>query len=181
MAGSRVFGLIYDAAGSMQRLFRYLRKKKELPEGAWLPIELVRIQNPYDTSRWIYIYHCSTHNLKNMRGQFWMSKESGPKLFYDAEGHIIGKYIFEDAWLRDEERADINNALRKSDLRQGVIELDKWNKMNTRFAKAPFSNRTLLEIVEHIYLQLGVTRDKIYRVKEHPTCFLAYFSTVAKN
>ena len=40
-----------------------------------------------------------------------MSKESGPKLFYDAEGHIIGKYIFEDALLCDKERVDSNNAL----------------------------------------------------------------------
>ena len=53
--------------------------------------------------------------------------------------------------------------------------------MNARFAKDPFSNTTLFKIVEHIYLQLGVTRKKIYRVKDHPTCFLGYFSTVAKK
>ena len=40
-----------------------------------------------------------------------MSKETGPKLFYYAEGHIIGRYIFENTWLRDKDRADSNNAL----------------------------------------------------------------------
>ena len=52
--------------------------------------------------------------------------------------------------------------------------------MNANFAKAPFSNRTLFKIVEHIYLHLGNTHEKIYRVKEHQTCFLGYFSTVTK-
>ena len=42
MVGLRVFGLICDAAGAMQRLYRYLRKKKQIPEGAWLPIKLVK-------------------------------------------------------------------------------------------------------------------------------------------
>ena len=111
MVGSRVFGLVCDAAGSMQRLYRYLRKKEVLPEEAWLSEDLVRFRNPYDTSRWIYFFHCATHNLKNMRGQFWESKPNGLKLFHDAEKNIISKSIYEDAWLRDEERALSNNAL----------------------------------------------------------------------
>ena len=80
--------------------------------------------------------------------------------------------------MRDENRAESNNALRKTDLRSGAIDLDKWNKTNARFAKAPFSLRTLMEILEFLYLQLCVTRDKIYRVSDHPTAFLGYFSTV---
>ena len=56
----------------------------------------------------------------------------------------------EDTWLREKERVYSNNALRKTDLWQGAIKLNKWNKMNAGFAKAPFSNRTVLELVEHI-------------------------------
>ena len=63
------------------------------------------------------MFHCATHNLKNMRGQFWMSKDTGSKFFYDTEGHIIGKYIFEDAWLRDKERTESNSTLQKTNLR----------------------------------------------------------------
>ena len=101
------------------------------------------------------MFHCATHNLKNMRGQFWMSKETGPKLFYDAESHTIGKHMFEEVWLCDKERAHSNNTLQQTDLWQGAIDLDKWNMMNTNFANAPFSNRTLIKIKDHIFLQLG--------------------------
>ena len=92
-----------------------------------------------------------THNLKNMRTQVWGSKPDGPKTFFDVNGIHIGKGIFEDAWLRDEDRAE-HNALRDIDIRQGAIELDKWNKMNARFAKAPFSIKTLTETEKHIRL-----------------------------
>ena len=53
--------------------------------------------------------------------------------------------------------------------------------MKTFFSKGPFSDRTLSKIVEHIYLQLGTTCKIIYRIKDHPTFFLGYFSTVAKK
>ena len=121
-----------------------------------------------------------THNLKNMRTQVWGSKPDGPKTFSDVDGILIGKGIFEDAWLHDKDQAE-HNALRETDIRQGAIKLDKWNKMNARFAKAPFSIRTLTEIEKHIGLQLGISRDQIYRVADHPTGYLGYFLTVAKK
>ena len=181
MVGSRVFGLVCDAAGSMQRLYRYLRKKEVLPEEAWLSADLVRFRNPYDTSRWIYLFHCATHNLKNTRGQFWESKPNGLKLFYHAEQNIISKSICKDAWLRDEERALSNNALQMTDLRKGSIELDKWNKMSAKAAKDPFTIRTQLELVQEICIQFGVSHDDIYQVKDHPTRFRGYFTTVVKK
>ena len=162
-------GFICDATGQMQRLLKYLREKEELP-----------FLNPYNTSRWIYVFHCMTHNLKNMRTQTWNSKHEGSKLFMDVDEVHFGKDIFQDPWLRDEERAD-RNALRETDIRQGAIELDKWNKMNAKFAKAPFSIKTLTEIMKHLYLHLGVSRDEMYRVADHPTRYIGYFSTVAKK
>ena len=116
-----------------------------------------------------------------MRGQFWESKPNGSKLFYDAEQNIISKSIYEDAWLRDKERALSNNALRMTDLRKGSIELDKWNKMSTKAAKDPFTIRTQLELVQEICIQLGVSHDGIYRVKDHPTRFHGYFTTVVEK
>jgi len=87
MAGSRVMGFICDGggSGSMQRLFLYLRKEEELPEVSWLPIRFVRFRNPYDPTRWIYMFHCATHNLKNGRGQIWPSLLDDKKLFLDAD------------------------------------------------------------------------------------------------
>ena len=180
LVGCRVMGFICDAAGQMQTLLRYLRKKQKLPEVGWLPEDLVRFPNPYDTSRWVYVYHCMTHNLKNMRTQLWGSKPDGPKLFLDEDGNHIGKGIFEDAWLRDKERAD-QNALRETDVRQAAIELDKWSKMCAKWAKAPFSIITLTDILKHLYLLLGVHRDLMYPVDDHPTGYIGYFSTAAKK
>ena len=74
LVGCRVFDLVCDAAGSMQRLFTYLRKKTKLTEDAWLAADCVRFRNPFDRSRWIFMHHCSTHNCKNMRTQTWNSQ-----------------------------------------------------------------------------------------------------------
>ena len=90
LVGSKVFGLISDAAGAMQRVFKYLRGKEELPEGAWLPIDLVRFVNPFDPSRYIYLFHCGTHNLKNMRGQLCQSYAGGPKILFMPMVTILG-------------------------------------------------------------------------------------------
>ena len=122
--GSRVMGFICNAAGSMQRLFKYLCQKKELTEGAWLTIDLVRSVNPYDKLNWIFTYHCGTHNLKKLRSQVWLSKPDGSNFFFDVDRNFIGKTIFVEAWLRDEACADLN-ILRETEIKQGAIELDK--------------------------------------------------------
>lgn len=143
LIGSKVFGLISDAAGPMQRLFTLLRGKTDLPNGAWLPIECVRFKNPYDSSRYIYMFHCATHNLKNMRGQVWQSYQpGGPRDLIDMYGNHIGKDFFLESWLRDEDLAEKNGA-RLTDLCQGCLDLNQWNKMNAKFAKAPFSAKSL--------------------------------------
>jgi len=124
MVGSKVIGFIANSGGSMQHLFKYLRKKMPLPEVAWLPIDCVRFINPYDRLRVICVFHCNTHNLKNSRNQVWTSSPDGAKQFFDVDEYAIGKAIIVEAWLRDEARAD-NNEARRTDLRQLAINLDK--------------------------------------------------------
>ena len=115
-----------------------LRGKTDLPNDAWLPIEYVRFENPYDSSRHIYMFNCATHNLKNMRGQVWQSfRPGGPRDLIDMYGNHIGKDFIVEAWLRDQELAD-KNAARLTDLSQGCLELNKWNKMNAKYAKHHF-------------------------------------------
>ena len=53
--------------------------------------------------------------------------------------------------------------------------------MCAKWAKAPFSIITLTEILKHLYLELSVHRDMMYRVQDHPTGYLGYFSTAAKK
>jgi len=138
----------------------------------------VRFVNPYDTSRPIFMFHCTTHNIKNTRTQVWQSSDDGPKQFFDVNCLAIGKPFFIDAWLHDEDRAD-GNALRRTDLRQAAINLDKWSKMCAKWAKAGFSFKTLLEILEALYLELNTTRDEMYRVADHPTGQFSFLSTTA--
>lgn len=181
LVGSRVFGLVCDAGGSFQRLFRYLRKKERLPEEAWLPIESVTFQNPFDPSRLIALFHCATHGLKNQRNGLWQSKTNGAKRYLDVDGLFITSELWAEAWLRDEERASGNNQLRMTDLRQGAIELDKWSCMNARFSKAPFSWKTLIEMLYSLYLELGVVRSDLFRVDQNSSGTLGYLSAAAEH
>ena len=85
----------------------------------------------------------------------------GKKLFLDTNAVFIGKTLFVSTWLHDKDRAD-RNVLRETDLKQGAIDLDKWSKTNARHAKAPFSWKTLTEIMSHLYPLLGVNKSYFY-------------------
>ncbi|KAL9184884.1 hypothetical protein ACHAXT_002661 [Thalassiosira profunda] len=178
--GSRIFGFICDAGGSMQSLMRYLRDKARLPEGPWLPLSCVRFINPFDPTRWIYLYHCSTHNLKNGRGMFFQSKPLGGKNLLDTEGNFIGKYVLEMAFQRDEERRD-RGAAPLTRLTAATINLNKWSKMSASEAKKAAEPRTLQELGGHIAGLLQLTIGELYRVEDHPTGQLGYFSALARH
>ena len=87
---------------------------------------------------------------------------------FDVDSNFIGKSIFVDAWRRDEARADAN-MLQKGDIKQAVIELDKWSKMN---AKLPFSRKSLTDILKYLCIELSLKISKIYRIKDNPTGLL---------
>jgi hypothetical protein len=69
MIGIKIYGLVCDASGSNRGWFKLLR------EG--LKLVLVGVEhvapgyltfiNPYDPSRRIALFNCSTHNVKNVR------------------------------------------------------------------------------------------------------------------
>ena len=71
--GARVLGVACDAGGSDARLYRLIRVDSNLSEGGWLEAAEVRTPNPWDPSRFIYLFHCSTHDLKSMRNALWTS------------------------------------------------------------------------------------------------------------
>ena len=56
--GSQIMGLVCDSAGSMQRLFRYLCKNKELPEDLWLPISMIQHGSVFESvrSNWMDLF-----------------------------------------------------------------------------------------------------------------------------
>ena len=83
--GSRVLSFVCDAGGNNARLMKLLREKIDIPEVGWLPIEVVRTVNPFaPENRYIYLFHCSTHDLKAMRNALYTSlRKDGKKQFLD--------------------------------------------------------------------------------------------------
>ena len=73
MVGARALGFVCDAGGANTRLMKHIRGGTDIPEGGWLPEDAVRTDNPYDPSRSIYLFHCSTHDLKAIRNQLFTS------------------------------------------------------------------------------------------------------------
>jgi len=88
--GSRVYLFACDAGGANQGTFKSLRGNRVIPHDmVWLDDEYIRFSNPYEPRRWIYMVHCSTHNLKNMRNRVKESKAAGRKCFLDTNGNMI--------------------------------------------------------------------------------------------
>jgi hypothetical protein len=64
--GIKIFGLLYDAGGSNRGLFKLLRDgvMHVLTGTEQIPSDYLTFVNPYDPSRRIAFFNCSTHNLK---------------------------------------------------------------------------------------------------------------------
>ena len=168
MIGARVVGFVCDAGGGNARLMSLLRGKLKIPdEVGWLPENIIRTPNPYAPDRYIYLFHCSTHGLKAMRGQLFSSwTPDGSKQFLDEYGNKIGKGIIEEACHREMQR-EMNNVAPKGEVRESTVQLNSWSKMNVKHAKNVFSEKTLAEIADHLYDQLSVPmKDRLKRKRD---------------
>ena len=101
--GSQVLGFVCDADGNNARLMKLLHGRTTIPEGGRLPIDIVRTVNPWDpANRHIYLFHCTTYELKamqNMLSTSWCV--GGKKQFLDENDSKIGKAIIEECFERD--------------------------------------------------------------------------------
>jgi len=128
--GSIVLGMVCDAGGNNARLFKLLRGREVLNEGAWLDEEMVRTENPYDPTRYIYMYHCSTHDLKAMRNALFISwtvkgkKGEGKKKFRDVDDTPIGKDVVYNSFVRDQERK-ARGCKAMSDVQESTVNLTR--------------------------------------------------------
>ncbi|KAL7537399.1 hypothetical protein ACHAXR_010210 [Thalassiosira sp. AJA248-18] len=175
--GSRVLGFVCDAGGNNARLFTLLRDKMPIPEGGWVPIETVKTENPSDPNRNIYLFHCSTHDLKNIRNALYTSwRPGGKKQFLDDKEIKIGKAVIEDCFERDRQR-ELRCHAPHSDVRESTVFLNKWSKMDASEAKRPFSWKTLAEISSHLYTKLGVTKSEQLSKEKHG--LIGYMPAVA--
>ena len=154
MIGVRVLRLVSDAGSINSRLFRLLRTRLDVSsEGAWLPADRIRTPNVYDPTRFIYLFHCTTHGLKAMRNQLYgsYSGNKGSKAFLSLDDFGIHKGILKEAYERDKQRAS-----RRTRLDEASINPDAWSKMNVSPAMIASETKTLAELSDHLYKMLHV-------------------------
>ena len=70
-------------------------------------MDRIRTKNIYDNSRFIYLFHCTTHGDKSMRNQLFgsWSGGKGKKTFLTADGDKISKSILDECYKRDQNQA----------------------------------------------------------------------------
>jgi len=163
--------LVCDAGGNNARLMSLLRESGLLfPTQAWVGEESVRTVNPYDSSRYIYLIHCATHDLKAVRNALFISwVHNGAREFLSDDGNRIGKAILEGCYKRDAARL-LRGTAPQTTISKDTIVLNRWSKMNVSHAKKCFEWKTLCEIADHLYKELGVmTDDGRLKVKDSET------------
>ncbi len=153
--GVQIFGFESDAGGQNARLLHYLRCGKALGEESWLTENDVLIANPADPSRQIAIWYCATHQLKNMRNALHNSNVHGARNFTNAGATMTWK-VCEETYARDRKRSSPITSLTKA-----AIMPDSWNKMNVSTAKAPFTRKTITEMMSELACDLGCSDDLI--------------------
>ena len=140
---------------------------------------MVEHTNPYDTSRKICIFHCSTHDLKNIRGALFTSWwQGGKKQFLDENDVPIGKGIVEECLSRDAER-QIRGMAPITRLRDSTVHLTNWSKMNASESKRVFEEKTCAEIATNLYESLGIDQSNHLNRETHGA--IGYWPAVATH
>ena len=154
IAGFRMLGFVCDTGGPNTRLMKLLRDNRHLPEGGWLPLETVVAVNPYNPSRRIRLFHCSTHELKSLRNALYTSwTKVGKKQFLDKNDVKIGKGLVEEMFQKYRQR-ELEGVAPLSEIRESTVILNKWSVMNAAEAKRAFLWKTLVAILNDLYDQL---------------------------
>jgi hypothetical protein len=75
LVGAKVLGIVSDAGGNNAGLIKLLRagRRPNLQLEQVEPNLLVTFVNPFDPTRRVAIWLCSTHNLKSMRNHYWLA------------------------------------------------------------------------------------------------------------
>ena len=153
--GARVLGMMCDAGGNNARLYKLLSDHSALPEGGWLPLDCVQVENLWKTrgkhSRHIELFRCLTHDLKTTRNALFVGWfGNGKKLFPSVDNIKISFQILVDCHERERER-ESRKVLASTRVSEAVIKPHKWSKMNLSNAEKVFQHKTLAEIATHLY------------------------------
>jgi hypothetical protein len=153
--GVKIYGIVCDAGGSNRGFFKLLRDGLKLVLVGVERVETgyLTFINPYDTSRRIAIFNCSTHNLKNVRNALLESDSPSGKRKFQFEGVEFGWNIRE-TFDRDCEREKANT-VKETPLKFAGTKPDQWEKMDVGLALSIFHRNTISEQTVHIANGLG--------------------------
>ncbi len=159
----RVSGLCFDAGGNNSRFFIDVHGYKKVGRNAWLNDEDCYIVHPLDPSRRIYIWFCTTHGMKAMRNQFLSSQPSGTKAFMDENGFSFGWPFIVKLYAKHLEREKETSGKCTSGVRltEHVVNPNKSDKMNVKYAKIAFEDKTIAFGIEMICDALGLSFDDV--------------------
>ena len=150
--GVNIFGIVSDGGGGNAKFFKLLRDNLPI-SGSGVNMNCFWCKNPIDPSRFIYFWSCGTHSMKSIRNNLFRSQ---PKLTRDftKKGITFGWKHMEDIFLRDEERVKWHKG-RRTDIVKHAIQLDKYTLMNAGYAKQPFSEKSISEVISHPSIHLS--------------------------
>ena len=97
-----------------------------------------------------------------MRNQLFTSwGGNGKKAFLNADGDMIAKKVIQDCYERELDRGTPGNAP-QTRVNEATVNPDGWSKMKVSSAMKPTENKTLIEILTHVYKELEVDiKDQI--------------------
>jgi hypothetical protein len=106
---------------------------------------------------WPRMWSCSTHGEKNIRSQLYKSQSdgSGTRQFINSDGDPLGWWVFENL-LEDEIERDAKGGRFLSDLTTQSVHLDSYSTMNASLAKAPFTEKTIVAMMNKVAKNLGL-------------------------
>ena len=101
--------------------------------------------------------------------------------FLDEDGNKIGKGIIEECFEYDQQR-ELRNLAPLSEIREAVVILNKWSKMNVKLTKKVLSWKKLVAMATGFMNSSGFQRKIIYqRIRMIPLVIYLNWHGISRN
>ena len=134
-----------DAGGNNRRLIRYFMDGDIKVVDGWLKHR--SFHNLFlGPAHIIFVWFCSTHNMKSCRNQLLASNGSSgaARIFHDLNDVYFGWNGITTQWERELERIK-KGVIQLTDLSIDSTKPDGWNKIRVTFWKSVFSKKHYLK------------------------------------
>ena len=147
-----IFGVVSDGGKGNTKFFRMLCGNLPM-NSPWPELDSIRCLNPVDPTRYMYFISCLTHCLKSLRNNLFRSFVGRSKQLKHF-GVEFGWKEMEPILIRENIRIG-NHEAKRTDLVKHAVSLDNYTMMNAEYAKQVFSEKTIAEILSHLFKYIG--------------------------